>query len=110
MKLGYENLKSSLKSAAIGIDKVLDAIEMIIYLHRLSVSANNHSEARYFLKQLFQLADTLKSENVKQLAHSLQKEFLRLSGDSANFIDYFMCEKILMSSAYKPFYFQYDVN
>lgn len=110
MKLGYENLKSSLKSTAISIDKTFDAIEMIIYLHRLSVSSNNHSEARYFMKQLFQLADTLKSENVKLLADSLQREFLILAGDSANFMDYFMCEKILMSTAYKPFYFQYEVN
>lgn len=102
-------MKSSLKTASSGIEKTLEIIEIIVYLHRLSVSTRNISEARYFLKQLFQLADTLKSENIKLMADSLQQELLKLTGDSTNFMDYLESEKILKSPAYKPFYFEYDV-
>jgi hypothetical protein len=109
LKIGYERLKSSLKMASSGVEKTLEIIELIIYLHRLSVSNRNISESRYFLKQLFQLADTLKSENVKLLANSIQVEYLKLAGDSTNFMDYLECEKILKSPSYKPFHFEYNV-
>lgn len=93
-----------------GIEKALDTIELIIYLHRLSISTKNFSESRYFLKQLFQLAETLKSGNVKLLADSLQEELLKLTGNSAKFMDYFESEKILKSPSFKPFYFEYNVK
>lgn len=109
LKIGYERLKSSLKMASSGVEKTLEIIELIIYLHRLSVSNRNISESRYFLKQLFQLADTLKSENIKLLANSIQVEYLKLAGDSTNFMDYLECEKILKSPSYKPFHFEYNV-
>lgn len=98
-----------MKLASSGTEKTLEIIELIIYLHRLSISTRNISESRYFLKQIFQLADTFKSENIKLLADSLQKELLKLTGDSINFINYLDCEKILKSSSYKSFYFEYDV-
>ena len=92
-----------------GVEKTLETIELIIYLHRLSVSTGNISESRYFLKQIYQFSDTLKSENIKLLADSLQREFLKLTGNSNNFMDYCEIEKILKSSSFKPFHYEYKV-
>lgn len=106
LKLGYEKLKSSLKS---GIENTLQTVELISYLHRLSVSTNNLSESKYFLKQLFNLAETVKSENVKKLAEDLQNELGVLAGNSLRFMSYAGCEDILRSSAYRAFTFEHNV-
>lgn len=99
-----------MKSVTVGIEKTFDIVELIVYLHRLSVSTQNLSEARYFLKQLFQLADSAKSENIKELAKGLESDLSVLMGNALNFMDYSKCESILKSSAYEMFCFGYNVK
>ena len=100
-------MKASLKSSIV---KTLETTELIVYLYRLAVSTKNSSEARYFLKQLFHLSETIKSENIKNLADQLQAELYALMGTNSCAIDYANCEKILKSFAYEPFHFEHKVS
>lgn len=97
----------SLKSPSIN---ALEVTELIIYLFRLAVSTKNSSEARYFLKQLFHLAETVKSENIRNLADQLQAELNVLMGTSYCAVNYAKCEEILKSVAYEQFEIEYKVN
>ena len=89
--------------------KALETTELIIYLYRLAVSTKNSSEARYFLKQLFHLSETIKSENIKNLADQFQTELFTLMGTNFCVVDYGKCEEILKSVAYEPFEFEHKV-
>lgn len=90
--------------------KAVEIIELIVYLYRLAVSTKNLSESRYFLKQLFHLAETLKSENIRNLANRTQTELFILMGMNSCPIYYDKCEDILKSGAFEPFEFEFKVN
>ena len=101
-----------MKSSSINVDSIsisIEIIELIIYLYRLAVSTKNSSEARYFLKQIFQLAETLKSENIRNLADRLQEELFILMGKNYYAVDYAKCEEILKSHPYEPFRIEHEV-
>lgn len=106
LKLGYEKLKSNKKT---GVENTLETVELIMYLHRLSVSTNNLSESKYFLKQLIHLAETVKSDNITKIADDLKNELAELMGNAFKFMSYPRCEDILKSAAYKIFTFEHTV-
>ena len=80
-----------------------------MFLHRLAVSTKNLSEARYFLKQLFHLAETIISENIRFLADQLQSDLFILMGTNSCAVDYAKCENVLKSLAYEPFEIEHKV-
>lgn len=110
MKIGYESLKTALKTINFGNDRTFETLELITYLYRLSVSTKNLSEARYFIKQIVKLAETINSQVVKSFSECLQQELKHLSGTEANFINLSKCEEILKSSAFIPFCLEYNVK
>lgn len=110
MKIGYETLKTSLKTNNSGIDQAFETLELTTYLYRLSVSTKNLSEARYFVKQVAQLADTLNSQLIKSFSESLQQELNHLLGIGTKIVNLAYCEEILKSSVFRPFFHEYNVK
>jgi hypothetical protein len=91
------------------IEQIFEALEVIIYLYRLSVAASNYPEARYFVKQLFQLAENSKSVIIKDVADRIKSELAILNGTHGPRVDYVSCESILKSNRFKPFTHSYNV-
>lgn len=110
MKIGYEVLKKTLKTVTFRNDRTIETLELITYLYRLSISTKNLSEARYFLKQVVQSAEALKSQIIKSFSECLQQELNHLLGLGTKFVSLAKCEEILKSPVFRPFCFEYNVK
>jgi len=94
----------------IGPDHTFDAVVVNVYLYRLSTSSNNYAEARYFVKQLFQLVESSKSDTLKFYYENIKAEFDILNGAASHRTLYSKCETILKSQNYQPFTHSYKVR
>jgi hypothetical protein len=109
LKRGYLQLKTALCDGnRVKPEKIVDLLDTLLWLHRLAVSSQNLSEAKYFLKQLVVLKDSFSSQILANLVTRVESEFNIIIGREGGF-DWKQSESILKSVAFQSFFWSSQV-